>query len=128
MVDFRKLISFGKSSYVISLPKNWIDKNKLEKGSLISVREDTDNLVLSPKIESAKEEAKKITISVDNKEYRRIKREIIAAYINNFQTIVLTGKDLKTKAADLRDILHNIMPPEIMEQTSDRWFPAHRSQ
>ncbi|MBW3015476.1 phosphate uptake regulator PhoU [Candidatus Woesearchaeota archaeon] len=119
MVEYRKLISFGKSSYVISLPKNWVDKNKLLKGSLIAVKEDDQNLMLSPKFDEEKEEPKKIRISVNGKDYRRLKREIIAAYINNFQTIVLYGEELKTKAKDLRDILHNIMALEIMEQTSD---------
>ncbi|MEA3430630.1 MAG: phosphate uptake regulator PhoU [Nanoarchaeota archaeon] len=120
MVEYRKLISFGKSSYVISLPKAWVLKNKLEKGSLIAVTETTENLLLSPKLDLDKRESKKIIINVDNKDFRRIKREIIAAYINNNQTIILTGKELKNKSADLRGILHNIMALEIMEQTSDR--------
>lgn len=119
MVDFRKLISFGKSSYVISLPKSWIDKNKMKKGSLIAVREDSETLILSPKLEEEKEEPKSIKINVDGKGYKRLKREIISAYINNNHSIILVGAELKTKAGDLRDILHNIMALEIMEQTSD---------
>jgi phosphate uptake regulator len=35
MVEFRRLIGFGKSSFVVSLPKNWIEKNKLVKGDLV---------------------------------------------------------------------------------------------
>jgi len=120
MVEFRKLISFGKSSYVISLPKNWIDKNKLLKGSLISVNEDMENLILSPKISEEKKEVKEIIINVDGKNFNQIRREIIPAYINNYHVINLVGKELKDKAAEVRDILHNLMALEIMEQTSER--------
>lgn len=120
MVDFRKLISFGKSSYVISLPKNWIDKNKLVKGSLISVREDVENLILSPKIDEDKKESKSITINVDGKSFSQMRREIIPAYVNNYHTINIIGKELKEKAPQVRDILHNLMALEIMEQTSDK--------
>lgn len=120
MVEFRKLISFGKSSYVISLPKAWIDKSKLLKGSLISVKEDSDNLILSPKLEEEKPDEKEIVINVDGKEYNQIRREIIPAYINNYHVINLVGKELVEKGTIIRDILHNLMALEIMEQTSEK--------
>ena len=45
-IDVRKLISFGKGSYIISMPKSWIEKNNLKKGDLISVSDDGFELVL----------------------------------------------------------------------------------
>ena len=50
-MEFRKLISFGKSSFVISLPKDWIEKNKLEKGNNVSLQYSGDDLILSSKTE-----------------------------------------------------------------------------
>ncbi|MBW3003126.1 hypothetical protein KY328_03625 [Candidatus Woesearchaeota archaeon] len=120
MVDYRKLISFGKSSYVISLPKNWIDKNKLLKGSLIAVREDVENLILSPKLDDEKAEKKEITINIDGKSFAQMRREIFPAYVNNFHAINIIGKELKEKAPQVREVLHNLMALEIMEQTSDK--------
>ena len=46
-MDVRKLISFGKGSYIISMPKTWVEKNKLKKGDFISVSDDGFELVLS---------------------------------------------------------------------------------
>ena len=41
-MEFRKLISFGKTSFVMSLPKGWVVKNKLKKGDLIALEERED--------------------------------------------------------------------------------------
>ena len=46
-MEFRKLISFGKSSYVVSLPKAWVVQQKLKKGDLIAVDEAGPKLILS---------------------------------------------------------------------------------
>ncbi len=120
MVEFRKLISFGKTSYVLSLPKEWVLRNKLNKGDLISVDENEGNLVLSSKTTEAKPEPKEITIEVDGKDVKHVRREIIQAYINNFNTIKILGEDLKDKAIEIRDMLQNLMALEIMEQTSKK--------
>ncbi|MEM3562801.1 MAG: phosphate uptake regulator PhoU [Candidatus Jordarchaeaceae archaeon] len=36
-LEFRKIQTLGKSSYVISLPKDWIDKNKIKRGDKLAV-------------------------------------------------------------------------------------------
>lgn len=119
-MEFRRLISFGKSSFVISLPKSWIRRNKLKKSDFIYVSETEDELVLSPKAESMQEEKKSINIDIDGKDYFQIKREIIPAYINHYHTINVVGKELRDKSKDVREILHNLVALEIMEQTADK--------
>ena len=47
-MEYRKLIRFGKSSLVISLPKGWTEKNKLGKGSLVYLDVNSEGLVVSP--------------------------------------------------------------------------------
>ena len=42
-MNSRKIIKLGHSSYVVSVPKNWVKKNKLSKGDRILVRENGDN-------------------------------------------------------------------------------------
>ncbi len=44
-MEYRKLISFGKNSFVISLPKAWVRHSKLKKGDLIYVEEASDHLM-----------------------------------------------------------------------------------
>ena len=48
-MEYRRLISFGRSSYVVSLPKEWIGQNNLKKGDLVYLQESGPNLLLSKK-------------------------------------------------------------------------------
>lgn len=118
-MEYRKLISFGKSSYVVTLPKSWVQQHKLKSGDLVYFDETTEGLTLSPRPENPDEETE-ITITVDGKTKSQIQREIIPAYINNYKTIIFSGKELKSKAAEIEPVIQNLMALEIMEQTSDK--------
>ncbi|MBS3134491.1 AbrB/MazE/SpoVT family DNA-binding domain-containing protein, partial [Candidatus Woesearchaeota archaeon] len=49
-MEHRNLIKFGNSSFVISLPKDWIDRNKLKKGDAIFIEQNgSENLIIIPK-------------------------------------------------------------------------------
>lgn len=43
--ETRKLQFTGGSTYIISLPKRWVDQNQLQKGSKIRVREEEGGLL-----------------------------------------------------------------------------------
>ena len=117
-MEYRKLISFGKSSFVVSLPKSWVMQNKLKKGDFIYFDESGSELVLQPRGEKVDEEKEKV-IFVDGKTIARIGREVSAAYIMNYRQIVLKGAEIKNKIKDLQLVIQNLIALEIMEQTSD---------
>ncbi len=120
-LEYRKLIKFGNSSYVVSVPNNWIKKNKLEKGQTISVEENSNNeLVFSVFSKEKKIEKKEISINVDGKTISRIKREIIGAYIKNYNSIILNGKDISSYEEGVKNIIHNLMALEIIDHSSNR--------
>ncbi|MBU0456553.1 MAG: phosphate uptake regulator PhoU [Nanoarchaeota archaeon] len=116
--EYRKLISFGKSSYVISLPKAWVNQNQLKKGDLIYFDEKEKDLILSTGTNLS--EDKEITIPVDGKSIRRLQREIISAYIKDYKSITLIGNEIKSKAKDIQNTIQNLMALEVMEQTSSK--------
>lgn len=118
-MEYRKLISFGKNSYVVSLPKSWIRQHKLNKGDLINIDERGNNLLLGFKEDKEVEERVK-SIIVDGKSIRRIQREIISAYIKDYKSIILSGEELKDKAKEIQNTIQNLMALEVMEQTSKR--------
>jgi len=119
-MEYRKLISFGKSSFVVSLPKSWITKQKLNKGDTIYFEEKEDNLLLTTQEKRLVPEEKEITILVDGKNISQIQRELIPAYINNFKTIILSGKEIKDKAKEIEPVIQNLIALEIMEQTANK--------
>tara|TARA_Y100000310_G_scaffold335338_2_gene417097 strand:+ start:14009 stop:14977 length:969 start_codon:yes stop_codon:yes gene_type:complete len=120
-MDYRKLIKFGNNSYVISLPKEWLKKNQLDKGNLIYLNENSNNeIVLAPTLSETQQESKETILNVDNKDARRIRREIISAYLNNFSVIKLTGENIQKNTEVIRDTIHSLMGLEIIEQTKDK--------
>ncbi len=118
-MEYRKLISFGKSSFVVSLPKPWIGQNKLKKGDLIYMEESGQNLMLSKSTVKDGEEEKTKVINIDGKSSLLIMREVNSAYILNYRTIILKGKEIKDKVKEIQQIFQNLIALEIMEQTSN---------
>lgn len=119
-MEYRKLISFGKSSFVVSMPKTWVDKNKLKKGDILHLEENEAGLIVMPKPRESLNEEKEIIINVDGKEIKQIQRELIPAYINNYKTIILSGKEMKHKAKEIEPLIKDLIALEIMEQNSSK--------
>ncbi len=57
----RKLQITGGSTYILSLPKDWVTKNDLKKGSLMALEEEADgSLSITPsKLEKKEKAARK---------------------------------------------------------------------
>ena len=120
-MGYRKLIKFGNSSHIVSLPNYWVKKNKLKKGDLIYFEENGNSeLVLSSELKKVGQESKEITIDINNKEFDEIKREVHSAYINNFTTINVVGRNINDRELEVRKIINNLMAAEIVEQSENR--------
>ncbi len=118
-MEYRKLIAFGKNSYVVSIPKAWIKQHKLVKGDVLHLQEGTNQIILKPGIEKSEEE-KTVKISVDGKSISQIERELVPSYVNNHKTIILSGNEIKSKASEIAPLIQNLIALEIMEQDSSK--------
>jgi|SRR3989344_4970095 len=117
----RRLVKAGQASHTISLPKEWLDKNNLKKGDTVYIKEKTDReLIVTPEGKELAAKSKDIVINTSNKALDIIQREITSAYINNYNTITIVGRDLDEKSKDVRRMLHDFVALEIAEQTSDK--------
>jgi len=114
-MEYRKIIKFGKNSHVISIPKTWLDKNKLKKGDIVYLDESNAGLVVSPK--EIQEEKKEITIDITDKDEDEIRRRIDSSYLNNYTAVKLVGKNLNDNTKLIKNTLHNLVGLEILEQT-----------
>ena len=120
MEKFRKIIKFGTSSLILSLPTDWTKKNNLGKGDLVSVSENINNeLVLSVPSKDRSEQRKEIVINTENKDLTRIKREVVSAYINSYGVIKIKGKLSVSFLEEIKDIIKGLTALEIVEQNSD---------
>ena len=118
-METRKLIKFGKNSYVVTLPQDWVLKNRLTKGMSLFLRYSPDGILISASGEGALPE-KKTIIDTTNKQQGTIQREIVTAYANNSKVIELRGSGLKDHAESLIPFIKNFMSLEILEQTTEK--------
>ncbi len=114
-MDKRKVIKFGQNSFVISLPKEWVDSHKLEKGDEVHVEKNALNLIVSPHKRYKVEKEKKIL--ADNKTFEEIEQEIISAYKSFFSTIIIEGKDLKPMTKKIKRLLQELSGVEIIQNS-----------
>jgi phosphate uptake regulator len=119
-MEYRKIIEFGKSSYVVSLPKDWLTEKKLGKGDVVYVSRDGNNLTFYPVDNKNAQNRKKVSIDVSNMTKDEIRLQLVSKYIRNFNEITLTADNLKSKAKDIRAIIHDIMALEVVEENASR--------
>jgi phosphate uptake regulator len=93
----RKIMSLGKSSLVISLPKEWMQLNDLKKGETVSFNIQRDrSLVIYPSA-LKKSEPKEITLSIgQNEEEILITQKVLGAFLNGYGGIMLTSENIFT--------------------------------
>ena len=115
-MDYRRLIKFGNSSYVVSIPKDWLKKNNLEKGDMIYMNENSNNeIVLTSKIEETGPESLTITLDIDSFDETDIERRVTSKYLAGYDTFILQGeKTLREKQTFIRALLNNLMALEII--------------
>ncbi len=91
----RRIMSLGRSSMVISLPKNWMQLNELNKGDVVSFAIQRDrSLVVYPSAQK-KTETKEITLHVgSNDDEALITRKIIGCYLNGYTGITLISGNI----------------------------------
>jgi phosphate uptake regulator len=118
-MDQRKLIKFGSSSHVLSLPSQWLKRNNLSKGDVVYLNENNNgDLILSN--DSVREDIRKVTINSDGKSFERLSKEIFSAYVNNFSVITIEGKDLIKIKEKVRKIIHGFVALEIVREDRDK--------
>ncbi len=117
-IEFRKLIKFGDSSFVVSVPMNWIKRNSLKKGDTIYLEENGNGeLILNPKLKEHKKELTEKIIDVNGKDILRIKRELISAYLNGYNIVKVNGDNLMKNLKEIKDEVRSLTAFEIMEQS-----------
>lgn len=119
-MEYRKIIEFGKSSYVVSLPKSWLKDRKLGKGDTVYVGHQGDNLIFSPAKADRSKHVRKAAIDVTNMTKDEIRIQIISHYIRNFNEITLTADNMQSKAKEIRTIIHDMMALEVVEEDASK--------
>ncbi len=92
--ETRKIQFTGKSSYIVSLPKQWVMDLGLKQGDQIRmVRKDSSTLeIYPPKFETRSQKKEDATIEIENEETFAIVRKLISLYFLGYKTINVKPK------------------------------------
>ena len=91
----RRIMSLGRSSMVVSLPKNWMQLNELNKGDVVSFAIQRDrSLVIYPSAEK-KSSPKQISIRIgQNEDEALISQKIIGSFLNGYSGVTLISEKI----------------------------------
>ena len=118
-METRKVQRTGKSTFIVSLPKNWATINSIEVGSIVYISQsDNGALVLSL---DRSEQGLTSKLDIGDKSGDPLIRNIIACYIAGHRTIEITSKHMSSaQKTDIRRIVNKLIGPEILEETTNK--------
>lgn len=92
-IEFRKVQITGKSSYIVSLPKNWIKNNKIKRGDTIAImEEDEGQLRIAKVLETKKKERPAPKIILDNLSDSEIITTLLGNYVMGVDSLEIVSK------------------------------------
>jgi phosphate uptake regulator len=118
-VEQRKVILFGKSAFCMTLPHSWVQKNKLQKGDMLSVQETLRNSLELMPSSTTPVGTSSLTIDIAGKSTDEIVQLLLATYLNGYTVVTLQGSN-NGKVAYLREHIREFIAAEIMEVTSKK--------
>lgn len=118
-MEYRKLVKFGTSTFCVSLPKLWLREHKLLKGDIICIEEAEDGtLRVGPKEAAARHPVREMSIDISGRGIEEIKRQVLAAYINDYAVIQLRG-DIGQNLKELRQLFQQFIGLEVFELSDE---------
>ncbi|TFH31329.1 MAG: phosphate uptake regulator PhoU [Promethearchaeota archaeon] len=119
-MDIRKIQLTGKSTYVISLPKSWINDNNIQKQDELGIITQNNGTLLITKntIKEIKSSTKRIRLD-KTPDYEKLLRTMFASYISGFTKIIIQSEFVM--GVEMRKIVDeftgSLIGAEIIEAT-----------
>lgn len=123
IVQTRRLQMTGGSTYIVSLPKEWVDELQIKKNSDVTlVKNSNDSITLFQEEQGKKGQGTAFVGVKDSKE--SIRRKIIAMYLSGYKMIEIKTKGMEipsTHRSVIRDLVRTtLMGTEIIEASSEK--------
>ena len=118
--ELRKIQVTGGSTYIISLPKTWIDQMGLKRSSVVSiVQRDDMSLSIQPKGIESPEHVRKVIINIQPGEKPdSVVRRLVSSYVNGYNIIQVRSTekriDLETRFAIKDFVRKKLVGTEIL--------------
>src|SRR5918996_4884297 len=120
MLKFGRRLQQIGSSFLVSLPSEWVRKNELKKGSIIIIEVHSDNSLSLLSSDSIGEEPKQVAIAYSPLSVDSVVNQVYGAYLLGYDIIRIKGNE--QIGFDHRDRIKNAMRKlaglEIIEEDS----------
>jgi phosphate uptake regulator len=119
MSETRKIQKIGNTLYV-SIPRSWTKQLQLKHGEKVTLVNKDGSISIYPKTEETR--SREITLSLNSKNSAQsIKRGVIAAYLDGFDTIAVKTETIFTEKQQdvIRETINNLFGLEVIEVTGN---------
>jgi phosphate uptake regulator len=123
--DVRKVQFTGRSTYVLSLPKRWIEEMHLKAGDQVTLVRELDNsLSIVPIFTAARESHNEVTtLILPSESGNTLKRKVVSMYLAGYNIIHLKIKSGRINPAlreAVREVVRrNLVGTEMISDASD---------
>lgn len=119
-MEIRRVQMTGGSSYIVTLPKEWIKSLKIQKNDQVGLLTQTDGtLLITPKIDREHtQRIKEFDVSnITNRDF--LLRRLIGAYITGYSTIIIKSSSRMSPSVKMtvRKYTQTAIGQEIVEET-----------
>ncbi len=121
-MEVRRVQITGGSSYVITLPKDWIIKSKIKKNDSLGLISQSDGtLLISPKMIDFQSKKFKIFKVNERTNHVFLLRQLVGAYIAGYNAIkIISQKRIPSKISNsVRDFTQITIGQEVIEETDN---------
>ncbi len=122
-VEFRKVQITGKSSYIVSLPKNWIKNNKIKKGDTIAiVEEDEGELRITKVLETKKKEKPAPKVFLDKLSDSELITTILGNYVIGVDNLEILSEKKEMNPSQKKvtvDTIRNLIGFEVISESQN---------
>ena len=113
--EIRRLQETGRASYIVSVPKQWVQDLNLRKGSLVRVaRQQDGSLLLTPGEAAPRQRPTEVVVLVgSDQDPQSLARRLIALYLIGLNTIVLKSKESRMSPG-IRDTVRELVRTKLV--------------
>ncbi len=118
-METRKVQITGKSTYIISLPKTWVNKVKIRNGnSVVLIPRSNGTLLINPKLDDTAEVITSV-LDIDSYDMETLYRRFIGAYLAGYDIIEITSKERLSSSTrqSIRRMIQNLIGLEIIDES-----------
>ncbi len=120
-MEVRKLQTTAGGTFVITIPKDWIERMKMRKGDHVSIELEEDEIIVSPT--HSRMEVTPHSLQIDEfREQKLLELSITASYIlgHDITEVVAQRKMLPEHKKWIKDIIEKLIGVEISEEFANQ--------